>query len=80
MKIPRNLSGAALVGGLRRVGYEQTRQKGDHVYMTTTINGEHHVTVPLHKPVRIGTLAAILQAVAGHLGTSREQLLNEMRV
>jgi predicted RNA binding protein YcfA (HicA-like mRNA interferase family) len=80
MKLPRDLSGDDLVKGLRRVGYELSRQKGDHVYMTTTQNGEHHVTIPLHNPVRIGTLASILDAVAAHLRMDRFELLRQMRI
>jgi hypothetical protein len=63
-----------------RLGYQQDRQNGDHLYMTTTINGDHHVSVPLHNPIRIGKLSAILNAVAGHLRISREQFLQKMRV
>ena len=81
MKLPRDLSGDELVRGLRRVGYEITRQKGDHVYMTTAEGGgEHHVTVPLHNPVKTGTLAAILGSVAGHLNGNRDELLRRMKV
>jgi predicted RNA binding protein YcfA (HicA-like mRNA interferase family) len=80
MKLPRDLNGDEVVKGLRRVGYEATRQKGDHVYMTTRRNGEHHVTVPLHKPLKVGTLAAILDSVAAHLGIAREVLLREMKI
>ena len=80
MKLPRDVNGSELVKGLRRVGYEETRQKGDHVYMTTRPKGEHHVTVPLHKPVKVGTLAAILDAVAAHLGVTRESLIRDMKI
>jgi predicted RNA binding protein YcfA (HicA-like mRNA interferase family) len=80
MKLPRDLSGDEIVKGLRRVGYEIARQKGDHVQMTTHKNGEHHVTIPLHKPVKIGTLAAILDSVASHLQVQRTQLLKDMKV
>ncbi len=66
--------------GLRRAGYEQTRQVGDHVYMTTLENGEHHVSVPQHKPVKVGTLAAILAAAASHFQISRAALLRKMKV
>ena len=59
MRVPRNVSGEDLVNGLTRVGYEQNRQRGSHVRMTTRINGEHHVTVPLHRPIGIGTLSAL---------------------
>ena len=53
MKLPRDLYGTELVKGLRRVGYIESRQKGDHVYMTTQMGGEHHVAVPLHKPLKV---------------------------
>jgi hypothetical protein len=36
---------------------------------------EHHLTVPLHDPLRIGTLAAILADVAAHHAMTREDLI-----
>jgi len=78
MRIPRDLSGADLVKRLRRLGYEVTRQTGSHLRLTTRSPGEHHITVPSHDPLRIGTLAAILEAVAAHHGLSREELLNRL--
>jgi hypothetical protein len=44
--------------------------------LTCAVQGEHHVTVPRHDPLRLGTLAAILDAVAAHRGISREALLD----
>jgi hypothetical protein len=44
--------------------------------LTCAAQGEHHVTVPRHDPLRLGTLAAILDAVAAHRGISREALLD----
>ncbi len=46
MKLPRNVSSAALQTSLRRLGYEATRQQGSHVRITTRVNGEHHEVVP----------------------------------
>ena len=80
MKLPRDLFGSELVKGLRRVGYHDTRQTGDHVYMTTRQKGEHHVSVPLHKPLKVGTLSEILTSVSTHLEISREQLLHMMKL
>ncbi len=80
MKLPRDLSGADLAKGLQRVGYISTRQAGDHLYMTTQENGEHHVSIPLHKAVKVGTLGAILASVAAHLQISRESLMQKMRL
>ena len=59
MKLPRDLSGAALAKALQKFGYQITRQKGSHPRLTTHRHGEHHVTVPNHDPLKIGTLAAI---------------------
>ncbi len=80
MKLPRDIGGAELVKGLERLGYHQTRQRGDHVCMITQVNGEHHVTIPLHRPIRVGTLAAILASVTGHLQETREALLKRMKL
>jgi phage protein D len=42
------------------------------------MRGEHHVTVPNHDPLRVGTLSAILAAVAAHHGLSRNELLQTL--
>jgi predicted RNA binding protein YcfA (HicA-like mRNA interferase family) len=51
-----------------------TRQTGSHMRLTTSEQGEHHVTVPKHGVLRIGTLSAILADVASHFGLTREEL------
>ncbi|MBD0344402.1 MAG: type II toxin-antitoxin system HicA family toxin [Coleofasciculus sp. Co-bin14] len=78
MKLPRDLSGQELVNALARLGYEVSRQTGSHIRLTTQRNGEHHITVPAHDPIKIGTLNAILRNVADHAGLSREELLEEL--
>lgn len=78
MKLPRNISGTELVAGLTSLGYAVVRQKGSHIRMTTQRNGEHHITVPNHDPLKLGTLAGILKDVGDHLGISRDDLLREM--
>ncbi len=75
MKLPRDLSGAQLAKALARIGYSTTRQTGSHLRLTTASPSEHHVTTPLHDPLRVGTLAAILADVADHQETSRDELL-----
>ena len=35
LRLPRDVSGAALVAALRRLGYERVRQRGSHVRVTT---------------------------------------------
>ena len=74
MRLPRDLSGPDLARALRVLGYRITRQTGSHLRLTTTRGGEHHVTIPNHDPLRVGTLAGILAEVAGHSGSTRDQL------
>lgn len=78
MKVPRDLSGAELVKRLERLGYGVTRQTGSHLRLSCTAHGEHHLTIPNHDPLRIGTLAAILAAVAAHHGITRDALLQKL--
>jgi predicted RNA binding protein YcfA (HicA-like mRNA interferase family) len=75
MRIPRDLSGADLAKALRRIGYEVTRQTGSHARLTYAGNPQHHVTVPMHSELRVGTLAAILDDVAGARKMTRDALL-----
>ena len=78
MKTPRDLNGEDLAKLLRRYNYEITRQAGSHIRLTTTLNGEHHVTIPRHRPLKVGTLNAILRDVAQHFDLSRDELLNSL--
>jgi hypothetical protein len=55
-----------------------TRQTGSHLRLTTSERGEHHVTVPHHDALRLGTLAAILSDVAEHFGMSRADLVERL--
>ncbi len=79
MRLPRDISGAELTKALRKLGYQVTRQTGSHLRLTTTEEGEHHVTVPQHSPLRVGTLAGILDDVATHFGMSRDELLAKIK-
>jgi len=74
MKLPRDLSGSELIKKLKKLGYEPTRQIGSHVRLTTNENGVHHITIPAHKPLKVGTLSSILKDIATHFEISREEL------
>lgn len=78
MRLPRDLSGSDLAQALRKLGYSITRQVGSHLRLTTYEHGEHHLTIPQHTPLRIGTLSAILTDVAMHFDISREQVLEQL--
>jgi predicted RNA binding protein YcfA (HicA-like mRNA interferase family) len=76
MKTKRNLSGTDLIKILNKLGYETTRQNGSHVRLSRTAdNTTHHLTVPKHNPLKLGTLSAIISAAAENLKISKEDIL-----
>ncbi|MDA1052203.1 MAG: type II toxin-antitoxin system HicA family toxin [Planctomycetota bacterium] len=78
MRLPRDESGQQLAKRLEGLGYATTRQKGSHMRLTTTQQGEHHVTIPAHNPLRLGTLRSILTDVAAHFGMTRDELADQL--
>ena len=78
MKLPRNLSASELIKALKLYGYLVDRQKGSHVRLSTNNNGEHHISIPNHNPLKIGTLSSILNAVAAHIGKTKEEVVHEL--
>ena len=63
---------------LPKLGYQVIRKSRSHIRLTTQFHGEHHVTVLSHDPLRIGTLSAILSAVAAHHGMTRDAVLQRL--
>ncbi len=78
MKLPRDLGGEELARALAQLGYQITRQTGSHLRLTTIMGGEHHVTIPKHKPLKVGTLNGILNEVAQHLSLDKQELLRRL--
>jgi predicted RNA binding protein YcfA (HicA-like mRNA interferase family) len=79
LKLPRDVSGHDLVRALTRFGYAVSRQTGSHIRLTSRLKGvEHHVTIPAHDSLRIGTLSQILNEVAAYLELSRDTLLEAL--
>ena len=61
------ISGAECILALRRFGYEPDRQKGSHVRLLCS--GRAPLTVPMHKPLKRGTLRAILRTAEIEVST-----------
>ena len=79
MKLPRDLSGAELATLLEHYGYDVTRQTGSHLRLTSRIRGkEHHISLPRHSTLKVGTLSSIIGDVASYLETDRATLLEEL--
>jgi predicted RNA binding protein YcfA (HicA-like mRNA interferase family) len=78
MRLPRDINGENLAKALKVLGYECTRQTGSHMRLTTMEKGEHHVTVPKHNPLRVGTLSGILSDVAAHFQSTRDEIAERL--
>jgi predicted RNA binding protein YcfA (HicA-like mRNA interferase family) len=78
MRLPRDLSGTELAKKLETLGYTVSRQTGSHIRLSTQQHGEHHLTVPAHSPLRVGTLASILAELGTHFKMSRDELIQKL--
>jgi len=79
LKLPRNVGGGELAKLLARYGYRVVRQSGSHIRLTSTAMGkEHHITLPAHKPLMVGTLSGIIDDVAAYLKVDRKRLIEEL--
>ncbi len=78
MKLPRDIGGEELAKLLSKYRYEITRQTGSHLRLTTNLKGEHHLTIPKHKPLKVGTLSSILSEISVHLEITKESLMREL--
>ena len=76
MKIPRDLNGADLARRLAAYGYVVTRQSGSHMRLSRQAGEQQqHLTIPAHKPLRVGTLRQILKDVASQCGVGLEEVV-----
>jgi len=62
-KIPRDISGKELVKILSRIGFKEVRRTSSHIRLSANISNKltHHITIPDHNPIKIGTLNNIIR-------------------
>ena len=65
MKLPRDVSASQLIKALRVLGYSVDHQRGSHVGIVTQLMGDITKPFPI-SPIKVGTLARILQNIARH--------------
>ena len=58
-----HISGREVVKALRKIGYEQDRQRGSHIVLRQTAEPHRRIVVPDHDEVATGTLRAIIRQV-----------------
>jgi predicted RNA binding protein YcfA (HicA-like mRNA interferase family) len=79
MKLPRDLSGGKLIKVLcRHYGYVRIHQEGSHVILQTEVPKHHRIPVPDHAVLRVGTLNAILNAVANAQGLNKSDIVEKL--
>jgi Predicted periplasmic or secreted lipoprotein len=57
------ISGRELVKALKKIGYEQDRQRGSHIILRHIDPPHRRVTVPDHKEIAKGTLRTIIREI-----------------
>ncbi|HET56134.1 MAG TPA: type II toxin-antitoxin system HicA family toxin [Ignavibacteria bacterium] len=79
MRLPRDISGDQLVLALEQFGYQVSRQKGSHIRLSKNLAGRnHHITIPNHSPIKIGTLNSIINDLASFHRLSKNELLEKL--
>ncbi len=56
-----SVSGREIIKALRKVGYEQDRQRGSHIVLRQSTHPHRRLVVPDHHEVAKGTLRAIIK-------------------
>lgn len=80
MKLPRDLSGRQLAKALGKIyGYTVVHQVGSHIILQTPEPQPHRLAVPDHAALRVGTLNAILRAVAEAQNRSKQDVLDAIQ-
>jgi predicted RNA binding protein YcfA (HicA-like mRNA interferase family) len=75
MKLPKDLSGRKVVDALvQKLEYRVVHQKGNHIVLETDSPSHQRIAIPNHKSLRLGTLSAILRAVALHKHLEKDQI------
>ena len=78
MRLPRDISGRDLAKRLRVLGYSVVRQTGSHIRLSTPQNGTHHLTIPAHDSLRVGTLNGVVTEIARHFELTKDDLLKKI--
>jgi len=78
MRLPRGVSADRVIRALEHLGYATIRQKGSHVRLRHEGPPAHTITIPLHNPLKTGTLHGILSEVAEMRSVTIESLAESL--
>jgi len=79
-KTPRDVSGKELVKILGKLGYKEVRRTSSHIRLSANISNKsnHHITIPDHNPIKIGTLNSIISDLADNLQIEKKALIEKL--
>jgi len=79
MKIPRDISSDNIIQLLKKYDYKITRRTGSHIRLISNLKGiEHHITIPRHKDLKVGTINSILNDISKYLEINKEILIKSL--
>jgi predicted RNA binding protein YcfA (HicA-like mRNA interferase family) len=79
VRVPRDLYGRDFADHLiRRWEFIELRQTGSHIILRTTQPIGLTISIPAHKPLRVGTLSGLLDEIAVHKNVSVEAILHKL--
>lgn len=79
MKLPRDIGGRDLTSLLSKCSYEIDRQTGSHLRLQSAAGGRVlNLTIPDHRPLKVGTLSAVLSDVAKYLEMDKQELVRQL--
>ncbi len=77
MRLPRDLSGRAVARALaKNLDYRIIHERGSHIVLETQNPTHQRIAIPDHSSLRVGTLNAIIKAVASHKGIDKDRVLS----
>jgi predicted RNA binding protein YcfA (HicA-like mRNA interferase family) len=76
LRVPRDVHGRDFADHLiRRWDFRELRQTGSHIVLRTESPTGLTISIPAHKPLRVGAFRDVLEAVAQHKNVTTEELL-----
>jgi len=79
VRIPKDIYGRDFANHLIcRWEFHELRQTGSHIILRTDQPYGLTVSVPAHKPLRIGTFKGLLDEISKHRGVAPEDILRNL--
>jgi predicted RNA binding protein YcfA (HicA-like mRNA interferase family) len=76
--LPRGLSGREFMRLAENLGYRYDRASSSHVIFILERSGLHHVCIPDHKELSLGTLNDLLNSMAQQLRITKSELVKKL--